>query len=159
MGRRRQIRNQSPEHDLTQAEADLLIGMPKEALDPGIPIPFHDGMNREVGFRNDARGELFRVIIERSAIRAVHAKYQLMARNFIVLLRLDIGGPPHTNPDYEIIPCPHLHRYRENHGDTWAERLPPELGNTNDLVDCLRRFLRYCNVVQVPEIQGQGRLF
>jgi hypothetical protein len=72
-------------------------------------------------------------------------------------LRLDIGGPPHCNPDGERIDCPHLHRFREGHGDRWAEPMPPVIGDPDDLLACLTGFLQYCNVVHIPSIRRQPR--
>src|SRR5947209_15909681 len=39
--------------------------------------------------------------------------YQERYATIEILLRLDIEGPPHDNPDGTTVPCPHLHVYRE----------------------------------------------
>ena len=59
----------------------------------------------------------------------------------MVLKRLDLNGAPHRNPHDQIIPCPHMHTYREGYGDKWAE--PVSAG----------KFITECNVVQAPSIQ------
>jgi hypothetical protein len=69
-----------------------------------------------------------------------------------ILLRLDVDGPPHTNPDGTEVPTPHLHVYREGYGDKWALPLPAAFTDTGNLVNTLREFLRYCNVDPLPEI-------
>jgi len=46
--------------------------------------------------------------------------YQNRGRAVVVLLRLDLKGSPLRNPNDEVIPCPHLHIYREGFGDKWA---------------------------------------
>jgi hypothetical protein len=51
-----------------------------------------------------------------------------------ILLRLDIDGPPHQNPDGVDVPCPHLHVYREGYGAKWAMPLPADFTNPSDLV-------------------------
>ena len=70
-----------------------------------------------------------------------------------ILLRLDVGGPTHENPDGTEIPCPHLHVYKEGYGDKWAYPLPSDFADPTDLVKTLREFLRYCKVQNIPSIQ------
>jgi hypothetical protein len=71
-----------------------------------------------------------------------------------ILLRLDINGPTHENPDGEEVPCPHLHIYREGYADKWAFPIEPDkYGDPTDLVRTFRDFLRYCNVMNTPAIQ------
>ncbi|NQU21722.1 MAG: hypothetical protein HQ567_10595 [Candidatus Nealsonbacteria bacterium] len=69
------------------------------------------------------------------------------------MLRLDVDGPPHQNPDGEEMPSPHLHVYREGYGDKWAVPVPAEFTDTSDLVCTLRDFMKYCNVQECPSIQ------
>ena len=69
------------------------------------------------------------------------------------LVRLDFGGPPHTNPDGEEISTPHLHVYRENYGDRWAIPLPEE--QFNDLADTwttLQDFMGFCQITEPPRL-------
>ena len=66
----------------------------------------------------------------------------------MVLLRLDIDGPPHRNPDGEEIPCPHLHTYREGFGVKWAIPAPiHRYPNTLDLLSTFEAFLLECNII------------
>ena len=89
------------------------------------------------------------------------ATYQTRAHGAIVLVRLDIGGAPHRNPDDELVPCPHLHQYREGYGDKWATQLPISgLSNTADLFQALQDFMAWCNIVRPPLFfRRQPRLF
>lgn len=68
-------------------------------------------------------------------------------------MRLDLDGPPHRNPDDEVIPCPHLHIYREGYGDKWATPAPVVLyPNPADLFSTFEAFMRQCNIT-APIIQ------
>jgi hypothetical protein len=79
---------------------------------------------------------------------------QNRARQVVVLVRLDLAGAPHCNPDGEELPCPHLHIYREGYGDRWARRVPAsEFSNVEDLWQTLQDFMRYCKVAKPPNIQ------
>jgi MoaA/NifB/PqqE/SkfB family radical SAM enzyme len=70
-------------------------------------------------------------------------------------MRLDIDGAPHRNPDGELIPCPHLHIYRENFGDKWAYPLPQgKFRNLSDLFRTFEDFMAECNVVDPPRMQA-----
>jgi hypothetical protein len=101
----------------------------------------------------DAREE-FLLDISRARIDLVRAKFQNRARKVIVLLRLDLGGAPHRNPDDEEIPCPHLHIYREGYGDKWAISLPgADFQDPDDLWVTLQDFMQYCNITQPPHFE------
>ena len=78
---------------------------------------------------------------------------QNRARHVVVLVRLDLGGPPHRNPDDEEIGTPHLHVYRAGYGDKWAFPVPPDrFRDLTDVPKTLEDFLRYRNVTQPPRI-------
>ena len=64
------------------------------------------------------RGESFSLDISRKKV-VLKMKYQLRARQTIVLARLDFGAK-HRNPDGEEIGVPHLHVYKEGYGDKFA---------------------------------------
>lgn len=73
------------------------------------------------------------------------------ARQVVVLVRLDLNGAPHRNPDESELPCPHLHLYREGFGDKWAIPAPiADFPNPTDLWQSLSDFMRYCHIVQPP---------
>ena len=72
----------------------------------------------------------------------------------VVLLRLDLGGPQHRNPDDEEVPCPHIHVFREGYGHKWAFPVSPDLfPNPDDLIATYDAFLDRCNVIERPRIQ------
>ena len=79
---------------------------------------------------------------------------QNRARQVVVLVRLDLGGAPHRNPDDEEILAPHLHMYREGYGDKWAISVPADrFTATPDLWVTLEDFMRFCNITQPPHIE------
>ena len=82
------------------------------------------------------------------------------------LLRLDLIGPDHPNPEGdfpfsgEIIPCPHIHIAHPDYGDAIAFPLNEEYANIyltkeqlDDLVIVLKTFLKRCNVGNIGDIK------
>ncbi len=95
--------------------------------------------------------ESFTLDIVRTRIKLTKATFQNRARQSVVLMRLDIDGPPHRNPDGEEIPCPHIHIYREGYGDKWASPLPPLIyPATDNLYEMLEAFMGHCNITEPP---------
>jgi hypothetical protein len=87
-------------------------------------------------------------------VKLTKATYQNRARQAVILMRLDLDGPPHRNPDGEEVPCPHLHLYREGFGDKWAVPAPTTIyGNVKDLHSTFLAFMNQCNVTITPKIQ------
>ncbi len=136
---------------LSQAEADLLLALEKEAVEEkAYEYPDLGGALRVPLQSLDGR-EQFSLDVSRSEINLSKGTCQNRGRVTVVLARLDFGGPPHRNPDDEEIPCPHLHVYREGFGDRWAVKVPP--GAFSDLTDpwkSLHDFMRFCNVTKAP---------
>jgi hypothetical protein len=98
--------------------------------------------------------EQFHLDVSRAQIKLTKATYQTRARQAIILMRLDLDGPPHRNPNGDEILCPHLHIYREGYGDKWAVSAPPEIyPNTTDLFATLEAFMGHCNIATPPNIQ------
>lgn len=92
--------------------------------------------------------------VTRAQIKLTKATYQNRARAVIILMRLDLDGPPHRNPDGEEIPCPHLHVYREGYGVKWAVPAPvARYTNTLDLFSTCEAFMQQCNITNPPKIQ------
>jgi len=140
--------------DLTQAEADALIAMPKSRLnDDEWDYPGTGGAIT-VPLVSDDKREGFLLDISRGQIDLLKGKYQNRGRKVVILVRLDFGGPLHRNPDDTEISCPHLHLYREGYGDKWAFSVPPgKFSNLGDLWQTLEDFMKYCNVTQPPRIR------
>jgi len=87
-----------------------------------------------------------------SSIKLSKLMFQNRARTTAILVRLEIDGSPHRNPDDTEVPCPHIHLYREGFNDKWAFPVPSE--HFRDLTDkyiTLEDFMRFCHIVQPPE--------
>lgn len=139
---------------ITQAEADALIAMEKhvfEQLDHHYP---EGGQSIEIPLASAGKREFFSLDIYQGRIDLSQATFQNRGRQAIILVRLDINGPPHRNPDGEELPCPHLHLFREGYGDKWALPIPsdsfPDVSGPESAFDS---FMKYCNISQPPRIQ------
>lgn len=138
---------------LTQDEADAFLALQKQfvthpgalTLDPGSDQTHHlVAANREE----------FLLDLWRGTIRLSKIRLQTRARVVYPLVRLDIDGAPHTNPDGVRLGGTHLHRYREGFEDRWA--FPPDpvsFANLHDPAGALLDFCRYCRIEHAP-VQG-----
>lgn len=137
--------------NLTQAEADALLAIEKHRVDDQeweYPIT---GGKLSVPLISVDRREDFVLDLSRNRITLEKHKFQTRGRQVVVLVRLDVGGSPHRNPDDEEISCPHLHIYREDYGDKWAQPVPQErFADLTDPQAMLNDFMRFCNVTQQP---------
>lgn len=99
--------------------------------------------------------EEFKVDAQRKGkLKIGKCTYQLRYEMNEILLRLDVEGPPHDNPDGETVPCPHLHIYREGYDEKWAIPVPVgEFPDTTDLENTFVDFLKYCKIAKVPDVQ------
>lgn len=142
--------------NLTQAQADALIAMEKVATN-SQPSNFPPrGENLDIEFHDNINGrEKFILNYTRSSISLLKCNHHFR-RNIIGLIRLDLNGPPHRNPDGEEIgPC-HLHIYRENFGMKYAIGVPKTaFPNLNDLYKTLHDFMHFCNVTHIPTINNR----
>lgn len=102
----------------------------------------------------DGREAFLIDVNRRGKIKVSKCTYQERYKVIEILLRLDVDGPPHENPDGTEVPCPHLHIYREGYATKWAYSIEGKpFTNTADLVQTLRDFLVYCGVKNIPPIQ------
>ncbi|MGD1072471.1 MAG: hypothetical protein ABSB15_20290 [Bryobacteraceae bacterium] len=140
--------------NLSQAEADALIAVAKRPADDEerrFPLP---GDRLVIPPVSIDKREDFLLDITRSQINVAKITHQNRARQVVVLLRLDIDGAPHRNPDGQMVPCPHLHIYRENYGDKWAHPLPDgKFQNLSDVFRTFEDFMTACNVIEPPRMQ------
>jgi hypothetical protein len=137
--------------NLEQAVADALIAMEKHH-DGNTQYDFPTGgMNLTVPLHSPDKREQFLLDVSRGRIDLAKVKMQNRGRQVVVLLRLDLAGPPHRNPDNTEVQTPHLHIYREGFGDKWAIPVPvAQFGNLGDVRATLDDFMRYCNITQPP---------
>ena len=140
--------------NLTQAEADASIGMQKHRVNEDRSDFPMAGQSLVLPLQSVDRREQFMLDLSRGRIDLLKVKMQNRGRQVVVLVRLDLGGAPHRNPDGEEISVPHLHVYREGFGDKWAVPIPADrFTATNDVWRTLDEFLRFCNVTQPPHIE------
>lgn len=99
--------------------------------------------------------ERFRFDIQRKGkIKAGKCTYLELYQASEPLIRLDVDGPTHDNPDGEEVPCPHVHIYREGDELRWAYPIDKAVfTDTANLGSTLTEFLRYCNVINKPTVQ------
>lgn len=140
--------------NLTQDEADKLMAMTKRSVDEKDWLFPPPGESIAIPLTSLDKREGFMLDVTRARIKLTKANYQNRARAAIILIRLDLDGPPHRNPDGKEVPCPHLHIYREGFGDKWAEPAPPDkYPNTRDLFSTFEAFMQQCNITDPPRIQ------
>ena len=140
------------QNDLAQAEANALIALEKHRTnEQAWDFPM-GGESISVPLQSADGREQFLLDMSRGGIDLRKVKMQNRGRQVVVLVRLDLGGPPHRNPDGEEIGTPHIHVYREGYGDKWAFPLPVDFRAVDDLWTTLDDFFRYCNVTQPPLI-------
>lgn len=140
--------------NITQAEADLLIAMEKHRLDDQVWLFPGPGERLSIPLISQDKRENFMLDVTRSQIKLTKATYQNRVRQSIILMRLDIDGPPHRNPDESEVLCPHLHIYREGYGDKWAVVAPPGIYNSSmNLFSLFQAFMRHCNITEPPDFR------
>ena len=141
--------------DLTQQKADLLIAMAKYKVNDEIsrfPLP---GRSVSVKLTSFDRKQEFLLDVFRGRIALNKITYQTRAQAIIPLVRVDIGGAPHRNPDGMEISVPHIHLYREGYGDKWAFPLPADkFPSPGDQYKTLYDFYRYCNIIEPPLLEN-----
>ncbi len=140
---------------MTKESAQELIHMIKEIVETGIyKLPQIGSQNRIPLQSVLSKRDKFDVIVNRVA-RINPLKYTLVL-NYPEegLLRIDVNGPDHVNPDGSKIPCPHIHLRMKDTGkwDEWAIDLPAIFGNTENIAVTVRDFLQYCQVNNIQEL-------
>ena len=134
---------------LSQAEADKLIKMEKRGKDNDVWLNLR---SIKIPLLSSNGREKFILDLHKSRADPSKGSYQIRVREAVVLVRLDYGCKPHRNPDESQIGSPHLHHYREGHGDKWAKPLPVVFANRED-DQWLKDFMDYCNIVSLPIVQ------
>ena len=140
--------------NLTQAEADALIAMEKHrSTEDRSDFPM-GGESLVLPLQSADKREHFILDLRRGRIDLRKVTMQNRGRQVVVLVRLDLGGAPHRNPDDEEVPAPHLHIYREGYGDKWAVPIPADrFRDVGNVWTTLEDFLQFCNITQPPYIE------
>jgi len=140
---------------LSDEEAKCLMQMEKKIIEQpgGYFFPSHEqiltlkslSIGRNVEFLFD---------IGRKYQQLSRCTYQERYEKIIVLVRVDIKGPSHTNPDDSMVSAPHIHIFKEGFSDKWAYPLSNDhFRNPSDLYKTMYDFFTYCRVVDPPIIQ------
>ena len=139
---------------LTQAEADYLIALDKQFVTDDVLILGDTGLDLSRPLVSLDGREQFILDVWRGTLNLKKYKLQLRARVVIPLVRVDVAGSPHLNPDGNLVPCPHIHLYREGYDDKWAFSLNDyPFHNPDDIIITFDDFARFCNIQRIPRIQ------
>jgi len=153
----------------TQSEADALIALKKKRTsNDTYSFPSSGEILIIPIISIDGRESFLLDINRKGSIKLTRCTYQERYRGIIILVRLDIDGQPHTNPEVDVVPlpylnqyngqtvqCPHLHLYVEGYIDKCAIPAPTDkFPDTTDLYKTLENFFRYCNIIEPPKIQN-----
>ncbi|MBI4721504.1 MAG: hypothetical protein HY769_00620 [Candidatus Stahlbacteria bacterium] len=153
---------------LNQSEADRLIAIQKKRVKEeryNFPLA---GERLVIPIISTDEREPFLIDINRRRIKLTKCTYQNRYQGTIILVRLDVDGSPHPNPEVVNVPltylepyngqtilCPHLHLYVEGFDDKWAIPSPSgKFSRTKNIRATLDDFFYYCNVTEIPEVQG-----
>lgn len=144
---------------ISQIEADRLINVIKRIQNKNKLISFPNPCEYLLleAESDDLNKDKFIFDINRKGQYSLKkCTYQSRYRKSIILLRIDIEGPEHDNPDGSVIECPHIHIYREGFGTSWAYPLPQEIKtDTSNLLQVLIDFLEYNNVNNINSYSYQ----
>ncbi len=142
------------EISLTQSEADELITCPKVRADAVTYDYPGSGGSISIPLISKDKRETFVLDISRGRIKLQKCTYQNRARQVIVLVRLDLEGSPHMNPDGQFVEGDHIHLYKEGFGDKWAYPVPhAKFTDTSDLWRTMEEFMTFCNIVERPDFR------
>ena len=140
---------------LTQAEADLFLQTAKHFVRPPATIDIRPGMDETYELADPGDRERFLLDVWRGLLRLSKLKFQNRVRTAIILVRLDVDGAPHTNPDGVRLPGTHLHLYQEGYEDKWAYPVDSEVFTLlSDPGTTFHDFCTYCHIESPPPVQG-----
>ena len=145
--------------ELTLTESDVFrfIGVGKIVVGNEVfAFPIVGG-KLEIKLHAPSLKEDFLLDLNRTSCVLSKVTYQMRVWRVVILVRVDLGGSPHRNPDGEDILCPHIHIYRPGYGTKWAYPLDPSLTGfpgppltvftrSNDLGGTMRDFATYCSI-------------
>jgi len=139
---------------LAQNEVDYLMALEKILINSPTVILGNTPLKYSHQLISTDGRERFYLDIFRASLNLQKYTLQERSRKIIILVRVDMAGAPHTNPDGTRIECPHIHLYKEGYGDKWAFSLDEyPFRNPTDIVTTFEDFLQFCNIIELPEIQ------
>jgi hypothetical protein len=140
---------------LTQAEADQFMQMVKHFVRPPATITIPPGVDDTYELAGPNEREIFLLDVWRGTLRLSKLKFQNRVRTAIVLVRLDVDGAPHTNPDGQRFSGTHIHLFKEGYDDRWA--YPVDAKSFPVLTDpgkTFHDFCSFCRIESPPAVQG-----
>lgn len=144
---------------LTQKEADYFINVLKSLIHKGAVINFPAPTEQLIieAESNENNKDKFKFYINRKGKYNIKkCTYMSRYKNTHDLLRIDIEGPSHDNPDGSIVECPHIHIYREGYNLAWAYPLPKIIDtDPKNLLQVLIDFFEYIKVTNIKEFSYQ----
>jgi hypothetical protein len=132
---------------LEQWEADRLLSMPKIYTHTAT-VNLAVGVDDEYELESADGTEFFILDVRRPKRNTGNMRFMLRYQRTLVLARL-CNSKMHTNPDEAIVGFPHLHRFREDFGVTFAKQVGPFA----DAAASLSFFCQQLNIDE-PVIQG-----
>ena len=140
---------------LTQTEADQFMQMVKHFVRPPATITIPPGADDTYELAGPNNRETFLLDVWRGTLRLSKLKYQNRVQTAVILVRLDVDGAPHTNPDGEKLLATHMHLFKEGFDDRWAHpvdhakfSMPSDPGTT------FHEFCAFCKIEAPPPVQG-----
>ena len=143
--------------DLTQVEAESLIQVQKVFEDRSAIIMNRPYKTERKLFSVANHMDVFYLNLNETAIE--FGKYSINNRFFqIPLVRICIDKDSvHENPDGKLIRGSHIHVFKENYGDKFADDLNLYGITGTTPVQILSQFLGFCHIEQI-EIKNQNQL-
>jgi len=140
---------------LTQAEAERFMGMAKYFVRPPASISIPPGIDETYEIAAVHDRERFLLDIWRGTLRLTKLRFQNRVRIVDVLVRLDVDGAPHTNPDGQHLSGTHLHLFREGYDDRWAYPVDSKIFTLlSDPATTFQEFCAFCKIESPPPVQG-----
>lgn len=117
-----------------------------------IEFPEFGNQNKHIAHKHDNSRLKFDLIINRKGhLKDDYLTYQIQTKSQL-LIRFDISGSPHENPNGTMINTPHIHIFDEIH-DHGRIAIPLEELEDLELISDLRysllEFMRYNNISDV----------
>ena len=139
---------------LTQTEADQFMQMVKHFVRPPATITIPPGADDTYELAGPNNREKFLLDVWRGTLRLSKLKLQNRVRTAIILVRLDVDGAPHTNPDGERLAGTHMHLFKEGFDDKWAYPVDSSISMLSDPGKTFHDFCAYCRIESPPPVQG-----
>lgn len=134
---------------LTDNEVNELLRLKKHFINLPISMPLENS-KKSYRLTDDSNKERFELNIERKKIEITINKTKINhSYNNEPIIRIEIGAPPHTNPDFTIVGRNHIHIYKEGYAMRWAYNIEdffPDLIENSSFDLIFEKFCVYCNI-------------